>query len=196
MQDSSGSRDGPRERVKEPSSDQKLAELLLVVAHALKDQPLAGAVKINKIMFFGSSRTFGPPGNRSPARNTSDCLMAPLRGGFSRPAMRSSSVERSRWRRRPTAGSFSTAWWSTRRNLSGACSRTRSVPRSKRLSEEFGAETGTRLSEISHEEPAWDLYANGETIPFAMAFATAGPPSKKALERSLHLLRQRRAARA
>ena len=54
----------------------------------------------------------------------------------------------------------------------------------------FAAQTGTSLSELSHEEPAWDLVSEGETIPFEAAFLRRGRPGGNALQRARELAQQ------
>ena len=46
------------------------------------------------------------------------------------------------------------------------------------------------LSELSHEEPAWDVVVEGETIPFEAAFLSRGRPGAKALQRARELAHQ------
>ena len=49
--------------------------------------------------------------------------------------------------------------------------------------DQLGGLTGTQVSELSHDEPGWQLTEIGETIPFATAFLDFAQPATPTSER-------------
>ncbi len=165
------------------SADEKLAELLLIVADALKDVPTAGAVKVNKICYYAECahmRSTGKPltgaeyhripegpGPRrlKPVRGTLvDQKRAEIRyeelGGYIQ--HRLVALDAPRW---------------------DVFSETEQRAIRETLTELLN-ETGTALSNRSHAEDAWNLYEDKETIPLVWAFASGKPPGPRALKRA------------
>jgi hypothetical protein len=171
------------------TADQKLAELLLIVAQALEDQPAAGATKLNKICFFAEFahvRATGDPITGAEYRRLPNGpvpsrlvqvrseLVKDHSAEIVREAYLGYIQHRLVARREPDWTLFSDSEQLAIKEALG----------------EYGTKTGTKLSNLSHEEPAWQLFEDGETIPFAMAFAPTSRPGPKARARALELLEQ------
>jgi hypothetical protein len=170
----------------ERQTDEKLAELLLLLAEALKDQRAAGATKLNKLAFFAEFahvRATGHPITgvtyqrlpNGPAprrlmpvrqllidRGDAELHVEPFLGRVQHRLVPRRPADRTK---------FSASELETVDEVIAA----------------FAGHTGTSLSELSHAEPAWDLVDEGETIPYEAAFLRRGQPGERALQRAREL---------
>lgn len=173
----------------ERDRDEKLAELLLLLSEGLEDVRAAGATKLNKLAFFAEFAHV-----RATGRAITGVEYQRLANG---PAprrlvpVRQMLVDRgdAELREEPYLGRMQHRLVPRRRADRSLFSPSELAAVDEVLAA-FAAHTGTSLSELSHDEPAWDLVVEGETIPFEAAFLRRGRPGAKALQRARELAQQ------
>jgi hypothetical protein len=162
--------------------EDKLAELLLYVA----DQSAAGSAKVNKILFFAECTHV-----RRTGRPITGVEYQKIERG---PAPRRLRPVRTDLVRQGSAR--------VQEEMYLGYVQHRLVPLRPAHTELFEpseleavdevlamyhAHTGADLSAISHEEPAWPLFAEGETIPYAVAFLSGDTPGESVLAHAKEL---------
>ncbi len=171
--------------------EDKLAELLLHVAGSLAGHPSAGATKLNKLLFFAELahvRAHGRPITGAEyqrlAHGPAPRRLVPIRERLlaNGDAVLRKEVfvgriqERLEPRRQADLSRFEDTELAT----------------INEVIEQLGERTGTELSELSHREPAWNLVAEGETIPYEAAFLRPGPAGPRALAYARELAARQR----
>ncbi len=164
--------------------DEKLAELLLCLADRLADQPAAGSTKLNKLMFFSEFahvREHGRPITGAEyqrlAHGPAPRRLVPIRDRLLEAGdaeLRDEVFvgrvqERLVPRRTPDLSRFTETELAT----------------INEVVDQLGKRTETELSDLSHREPAWNLVAEGETIPYETAFLRPGPAGPRVHARDL-----------
>lgn len=173
----------------ERDRDDKLGELLLLLAEGLADVPAGGATKLNKLAFFAELAHV-----RATGRSITGVEYQRLPNG---PAPRRLVPVRQMLVARGDAEVREEPYLGRTQHRLVPCRRAdRSVFSPSELAAvdevlaAYASHTGTSLSELSHEEPAWDLVGEGESIPFEAAFLRRGRPGAKALQRARELAQQ------
>lgn len=176
------------------ASDEKLAELLLLIADGLRDEPSAGATKLNKLAFYAEFthfRTTGRPitgveyqrlpNGPAPRRllPVRERLLAEGHAEIREESYLGHVQHRLAPKRAPNAGVFSKSELSAINEVLTA----------------LGDMSGSALSELSHQEPVWNLVADGDTIPFETALLRSGRPGPRAVERGRRIAAQYKASR-
>jgi len=155
--------------VRVPVNELKLGELLLLVAEELQDDRFGGATKVNKVMFFAEFahvRLTGRPITGAPYQKLphgpAPRRLQPVRERLVREGaatvVTESVLGREQHRLRPLRAARRELFTETELGVIGdalALLRDR---------------TGTEASRLSHEEAAWQLVEEGETIPFVAAY--------------------------
>lgn len=149
--------------------ENKLGELLLLVAEQLADDRFAGAVKVNKILFFAEfahMRLTGRPITGAPYQKLhhgpAPRRLVPVRERLIETGAATLVPEvvlgHAQHRLRPDRPA--------RRDLFSA-TELKAVADAVEL---LRGRTGTDASALSHDEPGWQLVGEGETIPFVTAY--------------------------
>jgi uncharacterized phage-associated protein len=170
-----------------PGEETKLEELVLFLAGELKDQGAAGATKLNKLLFycdFVHVREHGRPITgaeyqrlpQGPAPRRLVPVRAQLVERGDAELREEAYLGRVQHRlvplRDPDLSVFDADERETIRRVLG----------------ELGHMNGAELTALSHQELAWELLANGETIPYSGAFLRRGSPGQRTHELASKLL--------
>jgi Protein of unknown function (DUF4065) len=166
--------------------DIKLGEMMIYLAGKLVDQPAAGATKLNKLLFFAEFahvRVAGQPISgveyQKLANGPAPRRLLPVRdrlvGDGAAELVDESYGGRVQHRLRPLRPAKLEVFTESELHVLDQVVR------------DHADSTGTRLSELSHLEPAWNLVDEKETIPFSAAFLRGGRPGEKALDRARDL---------
>lgn len=169
--------------------DEKLGELLLLVAQQLADEPAAGSMKVNKILFFAEfthvRKTGRPITGVEYQRLPNGPAPRPLR------RVRRALIERGDATLREESYFGYTqhrivALRPVRRELFASDE----IESIEEVLAAYKSWDGASLSAISHQEPAWDRFEDGETIPYQAAFLSSDPPGPGALDHARKLSEQ------
>jgi hypothetical protein len=150
-------------------NEEKLAELLLLVAEELADDPFGGAVKVNKVLFFAEFahvRLTGQPITGVPYQKLrygpAPRRLRPVRDHLLDSGDAQLKTEtvlgREQHRLHPTRAA--------RRDIFSS-SELQAVRDAVAL---LKGRTATDVSALSHDELGWQLVEEGENIPFATAY--------------------------
>ena len=169
-----------------PCDEDKLAELLLHLADRLADQPAAGSTKLNKLLFFAEFahvREHGRPITGAEyqrlAHGPAPRRLVPIRDRL----LEAGDAE---LRREVFLGRVQERLVSRRPADLSRFAKTE-LATINEVIDQLGQRTGTDLSDLSHREPAWNLVAEGETIPYETAFLRPGPAGPRVLAHAREL---------
>lgn len=158
-----------RDDVHTQADEEKLGELLLLIAEDLADDPFGGAVKVNKVLFFAEFAHV-----RSTGRPITGAPYQKLRHG---PAPRRLVPVRERLLASGAATLVSeVVLGRTQHRLRPSRPARREIFTEEELRSVADAvtllkgRTGTDASALSHLEPGWQLVKEGDTIPFVTAY--------------------------
>jgi hypothetical protein len=174
-----------------PSYDEeKFTELLVLVADKLRDDPAAGAIKLNKVLYFsefGHVRSYGHPITGAVFQRLP---MGPAPRGLRPVRAQLINEGAAELERLPFLG----------------YGQNRLVPLRKPDLEQFSSEelisvdeavtalaglNGTDVSDLSRREMGWAIVKIGDDIPYGTAFlAPVSPPSSRAKQRARELSEQ------
>jgi antitoxin SocA-like protein len=177
--------------VRTQPNEAKLAELLLLVAEELADDPFGGAVKVNKVLFFAEfahMRMTGRPITGVPYQKLpygpAPRRLPPVRDYLIRTGAatleKESILGREQHRLRPSRPA--------RREMF-AETELQAVTDALALLKD---RTATDVSALSHEELGWQLVEEGENIPFVTAYLDPDQTrmSKRIRERAQEIAEQ------
>ncbi len=147
----------------------KFTEMVLLVAHRLRDDRAGGATKLNKVLFFAEFTQL-----RRHHRVISGCEFQKLAHG---PAPRQLLPVRRRLIDEGAAQLVAEDFLGRpqhrllpQRHADLGVFTADELGTIDDVLEQLAGMTGTQVSELSHQEPGWRLTELGETIPFATAF--------------------------
>lgn len=160
-----------RDDVLTESDEEKLAELLLLAAEELLEDRFAGAIKLNKVLFFAEfahMRLTGRPITGTPYQKLrlgpAPRRLVPLRDRLIAAGDATLEQEtvlgRVQHRLRPARP--------VRRDIFSDTELT-AVADAVAL---LRVRTGTDVSTLSHQEPGWQLVADGDVIPYVTTYLT------------------------
>lgn len=170
-------------------SDRKLGELLLYVSQQLADEPSAGSIKINKLLYFAEQthmRTTGRPitgadyqrleHGPAPRRlvPVRDHLVQQGDASIDEQIVLGRVQHRLVARRPPRLDLFEAD------ELSSI----------DEVLERYGSRTGRQLTDVSHEDVGWLMVEEGESIPLEAAFIDPDARSPRAAQRARELSTQ------
>ncbi len=169
---------------------QKFAELLLYAAAKLKNDPLGGATKLNKVLFFAEMEHF-----RLHGRPISGCRFQKLEHG---PAprhllpVRQQLVEAgAATLESETIGNRSLDRLVPRRPADVSLFSPDELESIDRTVERLRGLTATQVSDLSHKHPGWRLTDEGDDIPLASALLDTPQISTPAIRRVAAEISQR-----
>jgi uncharacterized phage-associated protein len=163
------------------SSDEKLRELILYIAHKSKDDPRCGAVKLNKLLYYADFTAY-----RLLGRSITGAEYQHLQEG---PAPRRGLPAQERLKRdgaiekvyKPSVvGEPMHVIVPKRKPYSIFSKQEKEIV--NRIVEEFKGLSGSELSDISHKEFGWRLTKLGETIHYRTAWLSGSPLTEDQVE--------------
>ena len=177
-----------------PYDERKFTELLLYVAKRLRGDPSGGAIKVNKVLFFAEFAHV-----RAHGRPITGADYQKLRFG---PAPRRLIPVRDHLVDSGQARLLEEEYLGYRqarliplREPDLSLLTAEEIETVDQALAEVEGTTGTRLSELSHEEMGWKMVDEGETIPFEAAYLKPPVVTPAMREHTARLAARRRDAR-